>query len=80
MAWQLFVLSSHSEIHLLESNHALCDLPHERNARGLQILVRAYSNGGPVNKIFSCVLSCSYHDDTLSRLKTETMKFYTSHP
>lgn len=42
MAWQLFVPSIHTEIHLLESNRAPFDLPHERNARDLQILVTAY--------------------------------------
>lgn len=42
MAWQLFVPSNHTEIHFLEPNHAPFDLPHERNARDLQILVRAY--------------------------------------
>lgn len=52
MVQQLFMHSNYREAHLLVSNHIVSVLPHEKDVRGLQILIWAYLTEAQGTDIF----------------------------
>lgn len=75
MVQQLFMHSNYREAHLLVSNHIVSVLPHEKDVRGLQILIWAYlteAQGTDIFLYFQLQLSHRHFEDW--DMKTQNWK------